>query len=99
MASSHESLSVRAEHLPEALHRRDNWIQLAEFAAVGTSGYVVNLAAYTVLLKQAKLHYLAAATASFLLAVSWNYWCNRNWTFRAQRGRFGSRGCDSSSSP
>jgi len=59
---------------------------------VGASGYIVNLAVYALLLKGAGLHYLAAATGSFLVAASWNYWWNRSWTFRAQRGHFGIQG-------
>ena len=34
-----------------ALSRRHNWLQLARFCAVGASGYVVNLAVYTLLLR------------------------------------------------
>ncbi len=33
-----------------ALARRQNWLQLARFCAVGASGYVVNLVVYTLLL-------------------------------------------------
>jgi len=75
-----------------ALRRPHNWIQLAKFGIVGLSGYVVNLGMYALLLNAAGLHYLAAATASFLVAASWNYWWNRTWTFRAQRGHFGIQG-------
>jgi putative flippase GtrA len=32
--------------------------------------------------------YVVAATVSFLVAASWNYWWNRHWTFRDQRGSF-----------
>ena len=52
-------------------------------AAVGASGYVVNLVVYTALLNGAGLHYAAAATCSFLVAVTNNYLWNRLWTFRA----------------
>jgi dolichol-phosphate mannosyltransferase len=72
----------------QALRKPANWIQLAKFGIVGASGYVVNLAVYTLLLKNASLHYLAAATVSFVVAASWNYWWNRHWTFREQRGSF-----------
>jgi putative flippase GtrA len=72
----------------QALRRPANWIQLAKFGVVGASGYVVNLLVYSSLLKGAGLHYLAAATVSFVVAASWNYWFNRHWTFRAQRGSF-----------
>ncbi|HZO33440.1 MAG TPA: GtrA family protein [Gaiellaceae bacterium] len=75
-----------------ALRRPHNWVQLFKFCVVGGSGYVVNLAVYTLLLKKAGLHYVAAATGSFLVAASWNYWWNRTWTFRAQRGNFGIQG-------
>jgi putative flippase GtrA len=75
-----------------ALRRPANWIQLAQFGVVGASGYLVNLAVYTLLLKGAGVHYLGAATASFVVAASWNYWWNRHWTFREQRGHFGYQG-------
>ena len=76
----------------QALRRPANWIQLMHFCVVGASGYAVNLAVYTLLLKGFDVHYLAAATVSFVVAASWNYWWNRTWTFRAQRGRFALQG-------
>ena len=75
-----------------ALGRPQNWLQLARFCAVGTSGYVVNLAVYTLLLRGVGLHYLLAATGSFLVAVTNNYTWNRLWTFRHQRGHVGYQG-------
>ena len=75
-----------------ALGRPQNWLQLARFCAVGASGYVVNLAVYTLLLHGAGLHYLLAATGSFLVAVTNNYTWNRVWTFRHQRGHIGYQG-------
>jgi len=75
-----------------ALRRPANWIQLAQFGVVGASGYAVNLAVYTLLLKGFGIHYIAAATVSFLVAASWNYWWNRHWTFREQRGHFAYQG-------
>jgi dolichol-phosphate mannosyltransferase len=75
-----------------ALRAPHNWVQLAKFCIVGASGYVINLAVYTALLKWAGLHYLGAAFFSFLVAVSNNYWWNRHWTFRGQRGHFGYQG-------
>ena len=83
---------VRASRVPQAVRLRENWIQLVKFGVVGASGYVVNLAVYTLLLQGAGLHYVAAATGSFLVAAGWNYWWNRTWTFRAQRGHFGLQG-------
>jgi putative flippase GtrA len=69
-----------------ALRQRHNWVQLAKFSLVGASGYVVNLAVYTALLRGADFHYALAATCSFVVAVTNNYIWNRVWTFHAQRG-------------
>jgi putative flippase GtrA len=55
--------------------------QFLRFCAVGASGYAVNLSVYAALLA-AGLHYLAAATISFLVAAGSNYAWNRTWTFR-----------------
>ena len=80
------------EAVLRALRAPHNWVQLAKFCIVGGSGYAINLAVYTALLKWAGLHYLAAAVVSFLVAVSNNYWWNRHWTFRGQRGHFAYQG-------
>ena len=76
----------------QALTARHNWVQLGKFCAVGASGYGVNLAVYTILLRWAGLHYLAAAVCSFAVAVTNNYLLNRHWTFRGQRGHFAYQG-------
>jgi len=75
-----------------ALRRPQNWVQLAKFAAVGASGYVVNLVVYTALLRGAGFHYAAAATCSFLVAVTNNYLWNRLWTFHGERGHVAYQG-------
>ena len=75
-----------------ALGRSENWLQLIRFCVVGASGYAVNLAVYLVLLKGLDLHYLVAATGSFLVAVTNNYTWNRVWTFRGQRGHVAYQG-------
>ena len=75
-----------------ALRRPQNWVQLAKFCAVGGSGYALNLAVYSALLKAAGFHYLAAAAVSFLVAVTNNYTWNRLWTFRGQRGHVAYQG-------
>jgi putative flippase GtrA len=67
-------------------------MQLAKFSAVGASGYVINLAVYTALLRGAGFHYAAAATCSFLVAVTNNYIWNRLWTFHDERGHLGWQG-------
>jgi len=68
------------------LRKRKNWEQLVKFCVVGASGYVVNIAVYTLLLDVAGLHYISAAVGSFIVAVTSNYTWNRLWTFRAERG-------------
>src|SRR5947207_15054644 len=85
------ALALRAR-AARALRRPSNWMQLAKFAGVGATGYVVNLAVYTALLRGAGWHYAYAATVSFLVAVTNNYLWNRIWTFRAQRGHVAHQG-------
>ena len=85
MASSHRHRAHRA------LRARANWIQLAKFCVVGGIGYIINLAVYTVLLHEG-LHYLVAATCSFLVAVTNNYFMNRHWTFHDRRAHVGVQG-------
>ena len=77
---------VGRSRVDAALRRRANWEQLVKFCLVGASGYVVNLAVYTLLLRGVGLHYVPAAVGSFLVAVTNNYTWNRAWTFRRQRG-------------
>ena len=73
------------------LRTRRHWVQLGKFCIVGAVGYAINLAVYTALL-HAGLHYLLAATGSFLVAVSSNYTLNRVWTFRDRRAGFAAQG-------
>lgn len=79
------------ERARRALGRRHNWFQLGKFCTVGASGYLVNLAVFAVLVGSG-LHYLLAATGSFLVAVTNNYIWNRLWTFRGQRGHVAYQG-------
>jgi len=91
MALSPATTPARAR-ARQALSSRHNWKQLAKFSVVGLSGYAINLAVYTALLRGAGWHYTAAATASFLVAVTNNYTWNRLWTFHEQRGHVGWQG-------
>jgi dolichol-phosphate mannosyltransferase len=68
-----------------------NWQELGKFCAVGAVGYLINLVVYDALLHTG-LHYLLAATLSFLVAVTSNYTWNRLWTFREHRGHVGIQG-------
>ncbi len=74
-----------------SLRSARNWQQLGKFCVVGAVGYLINLAVYDALLREG-LHYLLAATCSFLVAVTSNYTWNRIWTFREHRGHVGIQG-------
>jgi dolichol-phosphate mannosyltransferase len=76
----------------EALRARHNWEQLLKFSVVGASGTVLNFAVFATLNKWLGLHYLIAATFSFLVAVTSNYILNRHWTFSGDRGHFAYQG-------
>ena len=71
---------------PDPVRRDSNWVQLVRFAAVGMSGYVVNLAVFW-LAVSAKVEFRAAATAAFAVALVNNFVWNRLWTFRDAPGR------------
>ena len=87
-AASPVGLGARAGR---ALRQSHNWVQLAKFCIVGVSGYAVNLVVYKLLLDSG-LHYVLAATVSFLVAATNNYAWNRMWTFRRERGHLGYQG-------
>jgi len=72
-----------------ALRAPHNWVQLAKFSVVGASGYLINLAVYASLLG---LGAHLAAAISFVVSAANNYWWNRHWTFRDQRGHFALQG-------
>ncbi len=66
------------------LRRPHNWVQLSKFVMVGGSGYVVNIAVYTLVHHVLGIGHLRSATAAFLVAVFNNFWWNRHWTFGAR---------------
>ena len=86
------ALSRGRDRAGRALRRPANWIQLAKFGLVGATGYAINLAVFTLLWRHFGVHYLLAATISFLVAVTNNYTWNRLWTFRGQRGHVAYQG-------
>jgi len=92
MAPEQSAVVTARARAGRALRRSDNWMQLAKFAAVGATGYIVNLGVYTALLRGAGWHYIYAATVSFLVAVTNNYLWNRLWTFRDERGHVAFQG-------
>jgi putative flippase GtrA len=83
--------SMQRRRLSASLRSVRNWQQLGKFCAVGAVGYLINLAVYDALLHE-QVHYLVAATCSFLVAVTSNYTWNRLWTFREHRGHIGIQG-------
>jgi putative flippase GtrA len=90
--TSSERVTAALARTRRGVGKRHNWYQLARFCVVGATGFVVNLAVYTALLRGLGMHYLAAATCSFLVAVTNNYTWNRLWTFRGQRGHVAYQG-------
>jgi putative flippase GtrA len=72
-----------------ALRNPHNWIQLAKFAIVGASGYVINLLVFAALVGWG-VH--VAATISFVAAAANNYLWNRLWTFRHTKSHVGIQG-------
>jgi len=88
MTEPHVPLDVaRRVHL--ATRRPENWVELFKFGLVGASGYVVNLVAFTALLKGLHIHHILAAIGAFCVAVTNNFLLNRGWTFRATEGHAG----------
>jgi putative flippase GtrA len=82
---------VDTAQVAAALRTRRNWEQLGKFCMVGAIGYAINLGVYAGLL-HVGVHYLLAATFSFLVAVTNNYFWNRIWTFRDRRAGVGAQG-------
>lgn len=72
-----------------ATRRRDNWVQLAKFALVGSSGYLINLGVFAFLAGELGIAHQIAAVAAFGVAVVSNFFWNRHWTFRPDGGDAG----------
>ena len=82
----HHRFHLRVRH---GMRKPHNWVQLGKFLLVGLSGYVVNLAVFTLSLEVLGVHHIAAATIAFGVAVMNNFWWNRHWTFAAGEGHAG----------
>jgi putative flippase GtrA len=78
-----------AKRIGRGTLKRGNWVQLFQFGVVGASGYVVNLAVFTLMVGPIDLHYIPAAVLAFCVAVTNNFWWNRHWTFDAKHGHAG----------
>jgi putative flippase GtrA len=79
----------RRDRVRRGMRKRHNWWQLARFTAVGASGYIVNLATFTLCVHAFGVDYRLAAVAAFAVAVTNNFWWNRHWTFDARGGHAG----------
>ena len=85
MGNEASTMAAARARATSALRRSHNWVQLAKFCIVGGSGFIVNLAVFSVLL-HVGVHYIPAAVCSFLVAVTNNYTWNRLWTFAHHTG-------------
>jgi GtrA-like protein len=65
------------------VRKPQNWLQLTRFAAVGASGYAVNLVVFALCVHLFGINYKLAAVAAFAVSVLNNFWWNRHWTFRS----------------
>lgn len=80
-AATVTSFRVRVRH---GVRRPHNWFQLVRFAAVGASGYVVNLVVFAACVHLLAIDYRVSAVIAFLVSVINNFWWNRHWTFDAK---------------
>jgi dolichol-phosphate mannosyltransferase len=82
-------LYVFAYRLSAAARRPASWWQLVKFGLVGGSGYLINLAVFSLLRSDLGLHQALAAIGAFCVAVTSNFVWNRVWTFAARDGHAG----------
>lgn len=78
-----------AYRLRAAARRPASWLQLLKFGIVGGSGYLINLAVFTLLADSLDVHHLLAAVGAFAVAVANNFLWNRYWTFGPGDGHAG----------
>lgn len=78
-----------AYRLRAAARRPASWLQLLKFGIVGGSGYLINLAVFTLLSSNFGLHHVVAAVGAFCVAIANNFLWNRYWTFGPGDGHAG----------
>jgi dolichol-phosphate mannosyltransferase len=66
------------------VQRPQNWLQLVRFAAVGATGYAVNLGVFALCVHALRMDYRLADVIAFVVSVVNNFWWNRHWTFDAR---------------
>ena len=60
--------------LRHGVRRPHNWLQLVRFAAVGASGYAVNLVVFASCVHLAGIDYRLSAVLAFVVSVVSNFW-------------------------
>jgi putative flippase GtrA len=78
-----------ARRIGAGARRPANWLQLLKFGLVGSSGYILNLSVFAILVEGLGLHHSLGAIGAFAVAVSSNFYWNRHWTFGASDGHAG----------
>ncbi len=78
-----------AYRIGAAARRPASWMQLLKFGLVGGSGYLINLAVFSVLADSVGLHHIPAAICAFTVALTNNFFWNRHWTFDSGDGHAG----------
>jgi dolichol-phosphate mannosyltransferase len=81
MTSAALPMRLRVRH---GVRHPHNWWQLGRFAAVGASGYVVNLATFAICVHLIGIDYKLSSVIAFVVSVANNFWFNRHWTFGAR---------------
>lgn len=72
-----------------AARRPASWWELVKFGIVGVSGYLINLAVFSILADSLDLHHIVAAIGAFCVALANNFLWNRHWTFESGDGHPG----------
>jgi putative flippase GtrA len=78
-----------AYRIGAAARRPASWMQLLKFGLVGGSGYLINLAVFTLLADSVGVHHIPAALGAFAVALANNFFWNRHWTFDSGDGHAG----------
>lgn len=61
--------------------------QIVRFATVGATSAIIDFGVLYLLTSHLGVYYLLSATISFVLAATYNFSLNRNWTFRSNGSR------------
>ena len=73
---------LRVRH---GVRQPQNWLQLVRFAAVGASGYAVNLAVFAACVHLVGIDYRVSDVIAWVISVLNNFLLNRHWTFGAKQ--------------